>query len=110
LVDRRPPSVSFIITARALPSAAHALRTSAEAAQVTATDLRFDVADAQRLFSDGFELELDDRTVARLVASTGGWPAALALAGSRMRRLGAVVEMSSPDLAASVLAVIPPDL
>ena len=110
LVDRRPPSVSVVITARALPAAAVGLRVRADVACVTVTDLRFGDAEAWRLIRDGFGLELDRRTVTGLVARAGGWPAALALAGSRMQQLGSVVEVSGADLAASLLTVIPPDL
>ena len=78
LVMRSPPQLRFVLAARHdVRLGLHRLRLEGELVEVRGPDLRFTVAEAEKLFADaGVQL----RSLSRLVERTEGWAAGLRLA------------------------------
>ena len=80
LVMRAPPELRFVLATRHdLRLGLHRLRLEAELTQIRATDLRFTLDEARRLF-DAAGVQLPGPALALLLERTEGWAAGLRLA------------------------------
>jgi LuxR family maltose regulon positive regulatory protein len=82
LLERGPPNLRVVVSTRTDPPFPLArLRANLELIELTASDLRFDAAEAAALLNDRLELGLGEASIGRLLERTDGWPAGLYLAG-----------------------------
>jgi LuxR family transcriptional regulator, maltose regulon positive regulatory protein len=80
LLTRGPERMSLIFASRREPPIRLArLRALGEVAELRTDDLRFDVAETERLFSETYEMRLEPSLLAELSRRTEGWAASLQL-------------------------------
>ncbi len=108
-LDRLPPSLHVLITARALP----ALHIPLRRVRNTVTEIRADAlcfgpAESRLFFQDTLQLSLASHTLDTLQAKTEGWAAALQLAGLSLKQQPVQapdwLERASPTLLVDYLA------
>ena len=86
LVLRGPERLSIVFASRRQPTIPLArLRASGEVAQLNTDDLRFDVEETRRLFSETYGRALDPDVLADVAAKTEGWAASLQLVQAALR-------------------------
>ena len=86
LLARLPPALRIVLSTREEPRLGlHRLRLAGELIEVRAPDLRFSLAETQRLLQAA-GIGLSDRGVARLYERTEGWAAGLRLAAISLAR------------------------
>lgn len=86
LLARPIDRLSIVILSRRRPTLPLArLRTLGELAELTAADLRFDLAETERLFSETYGRRLEPDLVADLNRRTEGWAASLQLVQTALR-------------------------
>ena len=80
LIDYAPPSITFLIGSRALPTFnLSRLRVSGALLEIGAEDLRFRSWEVERLFRDFYREPLPPEELAELARRTEGWAAGLQL-------------------------------
>src|SRR5438093_8590852 len=80
LLQRGPERMSFVFASRREPPIRLArLRALGEVAELGTDDLRFDVAETERLFRETYEMRLEPSVLAELSRRTEGWAASLQL-------------------------------
>ena len=80
LVKESPPWLHFVISSRRRPTLELArLAGMGEVAEITTEDLRFTGPETERLFADGYGLELDADVLRDVESRTQGWAASLQL-------------------------------
>jgi DNA-binding SARP family transcriptional activator len=87
MAHRLEPEQRLVVLARRLPSGSERLRRG-EFCHLQAADLALSPDETLQLCRHGFELAVDERSVAALHAATGGWTAATVLSAARARRTG----------------------
>ena len=86
LVNRAPERLTLVFISRQQPSLPLArLRTLGEVAELTATDLRFDLDETERLFRDTYKRPLEPDVLADLADRTEGWAASLEMVNAALR-------------------------
>jgi LuxR family maltose regulon positive regulatory protein len=107
LLARLPDVHRVAIATRRDPSleALTRLRSHGDAFDVRADDLRFAHDESARFLRDGLGLTVDARALHVVATRTDGWPAAVYLAGLRMRR-GKHPETVANEIGASAEALI----
>ena len=86
LVARGPERLTIVLAARQTPTLPLArLRTLGEVAEMNADDLRFDLAETERLFRDTYGRPLEPDVLADLTDRTEGWAASLEMVNAAMR-------------------------
>ncbi len=86
LVARAPERMSIVFASRRLPTIPLArLRASGEVAELGTDDLRFDIAETGRLFTETYGRTLDPDVLADVAARTEGWAASLQLVQAALR-------------------------
>ena len=86
LVARAPERLSIVFASRRVPSIPLArMRASGEVAEIGTDDLRFDVAETARLFSETYGRELEPDVLADVAQRTEGWAASLQLVHAALR-------------------------
>lgn len=86
LLARAPERLSLVFIGRQPPTLPLSrLRTLGEVAELTASDLRFDLAETERLFRDTYARPLEPDVLAELDARTEGWAASLQLVHTALR-------------------------
>ena len=86
LVARAPERLSIVFASRRPPSIPLArLRATGEVAELGTDDLRFDVEETSRLFSETYGRDLDADVLADVAARTEGWAASLQLVQAALR-------------------------
>ncbi len=86
LVARAPERMSIVFASRRAPAIPLArLRASGEVAELGTEDLRFDVAETSRLFTETYGRALDADVLADVAARTEGWAASLQLVQAALR-------------------------
>jgi len=118
---RSPPTELHFVAASRIdpPLSLHLLRVAGDLMEVRAQQLAFDEPEARELLA-GMSLELEEDTLAAVLARTEGWAAGLRLLGLSLQAQEgkpSVVERLTVDerpvaefLAAEVLATQPPDV
>ncbi|MDP9225425.1 MAG: hypothetical protein M3P18_16595, partial [Actinomycetota bacterium] len=80
LMTRGPERMSFVFASRREPPVRLArLRALGEVAELRTDDLRFNVAETERLFRETYEMRLEPAVLAELRRRTEGWAASLQL-------------------------------
>ena len=80
LLARGPERMSFVFASRREPPIRLArLRALGEVAELSTDDLRFDLAETERLFRETYEMRLEPAVLAELTRRTEGWAASLQL-------------------------------
>lgn len=112
LVEHRPGPVRLVIGARQLPPGAARIRTRVDVRVLGPQELRFDVEDVRRLIEDGVGLDPATVDAHRLLATTEGWPAAVAFAVTQLARAEPGAEVADPAMRFSdqVAAALPATL
>ncbi len=86
LVARAPERLTIVFASRRLPSIPLArLRAAGEVAELGTDDLRFDVDETRRLFSETYGRTLEPDVLADVAARTEGWAASLQLVQAALR-------------------------
>jgi LuxR family maltose regulon positive regulatory protein len=86
LVARAPERLSIVFASRRPPSIPLArLRATGEVAELGTDDLRFDVEETSRLFSETYGRTLEADVLADVAARTEGWAASLQLVQAALR-------------------------
>ncbi len=86
LVARAPERMSIVFASRRLPTIPLArLRAAGEVAELGTDDLRFDIAETGRLFTETYGRTLDPDVLADVAARTEGWAASLQLVQAALR-------------------------
>ena len=86
LVTRAPERLSLVFVSRKQPDLPLArLRTLGEVAELTASDLRFDLEETERLFRDTYKRPLEPDVLADLADRTEGWAASLEMVNAAFR-------------------------
>ena len=86
LVNRAPERLTLVFVSRQQPSLPLArLRTLGEVAELTASDLRFDLDETERLFRDTYKRPLEPDVLADLADRTEGWAASLEMVHAALR-------------------------
>ena len=123
LIDYAPPSITFLIGSRSLPTFnLSRLRVSSALLEIGAEDLRFRSWEVERLFRDFYREPLPPEELAELARRTEGWAAGLQLfhlathakpAHERRRilkALGVRSRLTREYLTRNVLDQLPPEL
>ena len=86
LVARGPERLTIVFASRRQPTIPLArLRASGEVAELGTDDLRFDLDETRRLFSEAYGRALDPDVLADVAARTEGWAASLQLVQAALR-------------------------
>jgi ATP/maltotriose-dependent transcriptional regulator MalT/DNA-binding SARP family transcriptional activator len=86
LVARAPERLTIVFLSRREPTLPLArLRTLGEVAELTASDLRFDLDETERLFRDTYKRPLEPDVLADLSSRTEGWAASLEMVHAALR-------------------------
>lgn len=86
LVARGPERLTVVFASRRQPTIPLArLRASGEVAELGTDDLRFDIDETRRLFSETYGRSLDPDVLADVAARTEGWAASLQLVQAALR-------------------------
>lgn len=86
LLARAPERVSFVFASRRSPPLRLArLRAVGEISELKTDDLRFDIAETERLFRETYDLRLEPAVLSELGARTEGWAASLELVRAAIR-------------------------
>ncbi len=86
LVVRAPERLTLVFISRQAPTLPLSrLRTIGEVAELTAPDLRFDLAETERLFRETYGRPLEPDVLADLADRTEGWAASLQLVNTALR-------------------------
>ena len=86
LVARGPERLTIVFASRRQPTIPLArLRASGEVAELGTDDLRFDIDETRRLFSETYGRTLDPDVLADVAARTEGWVASLQLVQAALR-------------------------
>lgn len=86
LVIRAPERLTLVFISRQAPTLPLSrLRTLGEVAELTASDLRFDLAETERLFRETYGRPLEPDVLADLADRTEGWAASLQLVNTALR-------------------------
>ena len=86
LVARAPERLSIVFASRRAPTIPLArLRASGEVAELGTDDLRFDVDETRRLFTETYGRSLEPDVLADVAARTEGWAASLQLVQAALR-------------------------
>jgi DNA-binding SARP family transcriptional activator len=86
LVNRAPERLTLVFVSRQQPTLPLArMRTLGEVAELTATDLRFDLDETERLFRDTYKRPLEPDVLADLADRTEGWAASLEMVHAALR-------------------------
>jgi LuxR family transcriptional regulator, maltose regulon positive regulatory protein len=86
LVTRAPERLSIVLASRRKPAIPLArLRATGEVAELGTDDLRFDVAETRRLFTETYGRALEPDVLADVVVRTEGWAASLQLVQAALR-------------------------
>ncbi|MGE5648759.1 MAG: LuxR C-terminal-related transcriptional regulator [Bacillota bacterium] len=102
LVERLPRQVRLVIGSRDKPALGlERYRVRGELLELTAADLRFDVAETARFFSSRIAEPVGGWTIEKMQAVTDGWPAALQLTALAARN-GGDLERYAHDLSGSL--------
>lgn len=102
LVERLPRQIRLVISSRDKPALGlERYRVRGELLELTASDLRFDVAETGRFFSSRIVEPIGNWAIEKMQAITGGWPAALQLTALAARH-GNDLERYAHDLSGSL--------
>ncbi len=86
LIARAPERLSIIFASRRAPTIPLAqMRSAGELSELRTDDLRFDVAETKRLFTETYGRDLDADVIADVAARTEGWAASLQLVQAALR-------------------------
>jgi LuxR family transcriptional regulator, maltose regulon positive regulatory protein len=86
LIARAPDRMTFVFASRRSPTIPLArLRASGEVAELGTDDLRFDIDETRRLFSETYGRTLEPDVLADVAARTEGWAASLQLVQAALR-------------------------
>jgi LuxR family maltose regulon positive regulatory protein len=86
LIARAPDRMTFVFASRRSPTIPLArLRASGEVAELGTDDLRFDLDETRRLFSETYGRTLEPDVLADVAARTEGWAASLQLVQAALR-------------------------
>lgn len=86
LVARAPERMSIVFASRRPPTVPLArLKASGEVAELGTDDLRFDIAETSKLFTETYGRTLDPDVLADVAARTEGWAASLQLVQAALR-------------------------
>ena len=85
-IARSPDGLAVVFAGRRTPSLAFAkLRSTGAVAELQTADLRFDLAESDRLFRETYGRDLDQDLLADVTRHTDGWAACLQLVQSALR-------------------------
>jgi DNA-binding SARP family transcriptional activator len=85
-IARSPEGLTIVFAGRRTPSLAFAkLRSTGAVAELQTADLRFDLAESDRLFRETYGRDLDQDLLADVAHHTDGWAACLQLVQSALR-------------------------